>query len=187
MTRVILIFLMALSGPAAATEICDDLWFTRNRIIDLAGYCFGSNLGKATFDNTNCVGKSVNLGSAEQRDVASIQSLEKELQCKVNTRGSRLRIDDLAFRMQLRQLPVPDEFESGCLGWQEGPVALRAGRTQQDVIVGEIRAGDYLVFGHIPVGLWNYVTVWTPDFGRLKSAGWLGQKTVQSTCVGWAG
>ena len=36
-----------LASPAAASDVCDDLWFTRNLIMDRAGYCFGSVLGRA--------------------------------------------------------------------------------------------------------------------------------------------
>ena len=39
------------AGPAAADERCHDLWFARNAIMDRAGYCFGSVLGQAVFDN----------------------------------------------------------------------------------------------------------------------------------------
>ncbi|EBA16598.1 hypothetical protein RSK20926_22774 [Roseobacter sp. SK209-2-6] len=66
-------FVFALSAlplsttTAFADESCNDLWFTRNAIINQAGFCFGSNLGQALFDNGDCIAKSVPLSPEAQR------------------------------------------------------------------------------------------------------------------------
>lgn len=64
------------AAPVLASDTCHDLWFTRNAIIDRAGYCFGSPLGQAIFDNTGCIGKSVNLPPQDARTVALIRELK---------------------------------------------------------------------------------------------------------------
>ena len=89
MKRLILALIL-LASPAAAADVCDDLWFTRNLIMDRAGYCFGSALGQAVFDNGNCIGKSVSLSTQLQRQVAEIRELEKQIPCKVDTARTRL-------------------------------------------------------------------------------------------------
>lgn len=61
-----------LATTAQADGRCNDLWFTRNALINQAGYCFGSNLGQALFDNSDCQGKSVTLSPEAQRQVAQI-------------------------------------------------------------------------------------------------------------------
>ena len=64
--RALTLLLFLIASPAAASDVCHDLWFTRNLIMDRAGYCFGSMLGKATFDNSDCTGKNVSLDAGDQ-------------------------------------------------------------------------------------------------------------------------
>ena len=155
--------------------------------MDRAGYCFGSTLGKAVFDNTGCAGKSVTLSTREQRLVQRLQDQEKLLECSVNTKGTKLYVPDLAFRWELRDLPVADEHESGCIGWQVAPTPLYAGRDISSPVVSTIRPGDDVLFSHWSEGDWNYVIIQEGGWGRVKGAGWLIDKTDESTCRQWAG
>ena len=118
--RILASILIALPLPALADDICHDLWFTRNLIMDRAGYCFGSILGKSTFDNGDCTGKSVALGTAATEMVARIQASEKELACKVDTGQPVLDLEDADFRRTLTDLPLRSPFESACIGCGPG-------------------------------------------------------------------
>lgn len=53
-------------------------------------------------------------------------------------------------------------------------------------MIGEISPGDYVKYGHRPVGSWTYVTTSGPGW-RLRSGGWLDTAAVQESCRGIAG
>ena len=184
-----LVLLLALfATPAAASDVCDDLWFTRNLIMDRAGYCFGSALGQAVFDNGNCIGKSVSLSAQLQRQVAEIRELERLIPCKVDTSRTRLDLPDLETRRKLVDLPVRDEFESGCIGWQRDRSPLYAGHDDGTAIIGRVEPGDDVLWSHrSQVEGWDYVMVMQPGWGQVKSAGWMRSPTDSSACRQWAG
>jgi YARHG domain len=71
------------TAPASAAS-CYDLWYERNQIFDDNGYCFKSDLGKETFDNSDCYTSHPDLTRAEQRRVAAIKARERAKGCKVN-------------------------------------------------------------------------------------------------------
>lgn len=171
--------------PALADDGCHDLWFTRNLIMDRAGYCFGSTLGQAVFDNRGCTGKSVSLGAAEQRLVTQIRALEQSHGCRVNTGQPWLDLDDVFWRQQLWVLPVRDEFESACLGWLGSVIALRAGPGHGTAQIGQVLPGDYVGYAHIPVGGWTYVTTHSADW-QIKSGGWF-DLSIPEQCRDFAG
>ncbi len=69
--------------PALA-ESCYDLWYERNQIYDDNGFCFKTQLGRETFDNSDCYTSNPDLSSAEIRRVAQIKARERAKRCKVN-------------------------------------------------------------------------------------------------------
>lgn len=180
-----LIALVTLIAPPAVADPCNDLWFTRNLIMDRAGYCFGSPLGKATFDNAGCAGKSVELTRSEQKLVDQIRRTEKELSCKVDTKASRLSFGDKKWRWMMRDLPVASEFESGCFGWLDPETPLYVARSRNAPVASTIRRGDNLLYSHEHVDDWDYVLILRND--EVIGAGWLGDKTNEKSCEGWAG
>lgn len=184
--RMLAAILIVMPLPALATEICHDLWFTRNLIMDRAGYCFGSVLGKSIFDNSNCAGNSVSLSKAETSLVARFRGLEQELGCKVNTAQPLLSLEDMDVRRRLTDLPVRAEFESACIGWLGERVQLKAGHQPDATVVGEISRGDTIGYGHVSVGPWEYVIVKHRDW-RFKSAGWTDQTLGLDACEQVAG
>lgn len=184
--RILASILIALPLPALADDICHDLWFTRNLIMDRAGYCFGSILGKSTFDNGDCTGKSVALGTAATEMVARIQASEKELACKVDTGQPVLDLEDADFRRALTDLPLRSPFESACIGWLGERVPLKAGHRADARTVGEILPGDLVGYAYEPVGSWQYVTV-TNRAWRFKSAEWVDLERVAERCEQIAG
>ena len=69
--------------PALA-ESCYDLWYERNQIYDDNGFCFKTQLGQDTFDNSDCWTSKPQLSRAEVKRVAQIKAREKAKRCKVN-------------------------------------------------------------------------------------------------------
>ena len=187
MKRLVLLFAL-IASPVAAADVCDDLWFTRNLIMDRAGYCFGSTLGQAVFDNGNCIGKSVSLSAQAQRQVAEIRELEKVIQCKVDTGKTSLDLPDIETRRKLIDLPVRDEFESGCIGWQLDFEPLHAGHDGNSAIIGRVEPEDDILWSHrSQVEGWDYVMVMQSGWGSVKSAGWMRSPTDEKSCRQWAG
>lgn len=184
--RFLIVMFAALMPVTALADGCEDLWFTRNLIMDRAGYCFGSKLGQAIFDNADCIGKSVKLTSRASRKVAEIQALERQHQCKVNMRSTSLELIDLDLRRKLDDLPIRDEFESACIGWRQGTTPLYAARDVGSTVVGRITDSDFVSFGHVPVDGWAYVTVHAENWA-MKSGGWLGAEASEASCRQWAG
>ncbi len=69
--------------PALA-ESCYDLWYERNQIYDDNGFCFKTQLGQDTFDNSDCWTSNPQLSRAEVKRVAAIKKREAAKRCKVN-------------------------------------------------------------------------------------------------------
>ena len=181
-----LTFGVLLALPAAADQ-CDDLWFTRNQIMDRAGYCFGSTLGQAVFDNAGCLGKSVNLSPDQSALVTTIRQQEKLMECRVNTRGTYLELEDLGTRLRLWDLPVADEFESACIGFRAAPIDLRAGVAADAPVLHRVGQGSNLRYSHLPRAGWTYVVVTNAQW-QFTGAGWMPIDTVkQPDCESWAG
>ena len=84
--RVILATTIALllSATLAHAESCYDLWYERNAIYDARGYCFETQLGQETFDNSDCWTRNPKLTRAEQKRVDAIKAEERRRGCKVN-------------------------------------------------------------------------------------------------------
>ena len=183
--------LVLATGPALANDTCDDLWFTRNLVMDRAGYCFGSPLGKALFDNSNCTGKSVKLSQSAGRLVAALKAQEQDYACKVDTKRTAMTLNDMTVRRKLVDLPVAVAEESGCIGWEEPVTALHAGRDAATPETGKIQPGDHVLFGHwdqlSESSDWSYVQVFGPDWQVYKAAGWLRTGDASPKCTQWAG
>lgn len=186
MRIVYVIGLLLLGTPVFAANGCEDIWFTRNLIMDRAGYCFSSPLGRAMFDNSDCLGTQVQPHPAYQPVIGRIRSLEAQHGCQVNTNRTWLDMDDIAFRRALRDLPVYAEGEWGCIGWT-GPVApLYDGHSEPFHAIGQIQPGDYVYFGYEAPPNWAYVRIYSPGSDTFKSAGWL-YWTVRMPCAQEAG
>lgn len=169
-----LLVTLLLAAPLRAETGCEDIWFTRNLVMDRAGYCFSSPLAQALFDNSDCIGTQVALDPASQALVSRIQALEAQHGCRVDTSRRWLDMDDIHFRKALTVLPIRDEFEGGCLGWTGAVTQLYAGYYAPLQAIGQIAPGDYVSYAHLSDAPgWAYVTVHAPVWGAFKSAGWL--------------
>ncbi len=174
--RIVLVLLMLLpASHMRAADGCVDVWFTRNLIMDRAGYCFGSPLGQALFDNSDCTGAQIQLDPASQALVSRIRALEAQHGCQIDTSRHSLDIEDIAFRRVLRDLPIRQDGQWGCLGWTAAETPLYDGYTEPLGAIGQVTPGDYVLFEHEGVagGNWVYVTVHHPSWGAFKSAGWM--------------
>ena len=161
---------------------CDDLWFTRNLLFDRAGYCFGSPLGQAVFNNADCVSSNIVLNPQAKQFADYLRGLEAQHQCRVDTSRRSLALDDLHIRRQLYHLPVAVEFGSGCLNWLMGPTPLYAAPDASTPIIGQIQPSNNVYFFHEAVGSWTYVTVNLGGTDTLVSGGWLGVQMSRSSC-----
>lgn len=176
MTRPISALVAALmlgAVPAQAQDICAEAWFVRNLAFDRAGYCFGSNLGQAMFDNSDCTTKSPRLGSESRQLVAAIKSTEEMLGCRIDTSARNLSVPHEAEWRRMEDLAAPADWASGCLGWQGADFPLHAGHRPGAPVTAMARAGmviewEYDTFG--PPG-WEFVTLYTRDFAFL-GMGW---------------
>ena len=70
----------AMTGQAMAAS-CYDLWYERNEIFDRNGYCFSTQLGRDTFDNSDCYTDYPDFTRSEQRRIKQIKREERRLGC----------------------------------------------------------------------------------------------------------
>ncbi|MFV0410465.1 MAG: DUF4453 domain-containing protein [Paracoccus sp. (in: a-proteobacteria)] len=155
-------------------DACHQLWYLRNLIMDRAGYCFGSPLGRSMFDNRNCSGAEATL-DADQQDqqdqVDRLAAIEQQIGCDIDTSRQKIPVEDAEFLSRLRDLPIRDGTESSCLGWK-GPVTpVYDGYSRGSRVIGFIRPGDQLNLQHLPVGDWWPVLLYGAD-DRIRLLGW---------------
>ena len=161
--RSLVFGLIFAAGPAAALDVCDDLWFTRNLVFDRAGYCFGSVLGQAVFDNADCTTKSPNLNAADKAVVERVRAAEAEWGCKVDSGRSQLNVERIWFRALLSDLPIPSGYESACVPYIGAPTEALAGRSLGAEPVGRLEAGMTVLFEHQSEPGWEFIRVVTPE------------------------
>lgn len=183
---ILLCLLAAPAAPAAANDFCDENWFTRNLLFDRAGHCFGSPLGQAVFDNSDCIAADVTLSAEAQAVVDAIKRREARVGCDVDTSRIALDLDDIEIRRKLTVLPIIDEFAMGCIGWREAQTPLHAGPDAGSMVIGRIEPGDSVNVFHVEREGWTYVTARDAEW-RLKSGGWLGMELGEQSCEQWAG
>jgi hypothetical protein len=175
----------SMSGPALALNVCDDLWFTRNLILDRAGYCFTSDLGQAIFDNADCVEGEVALAPRAEALVDLISADEDGLQCRVDDTRTSLDIPDIPTRMLMVDLPIATLYESACVGWLGDSLELRTARNDEAEVIGAAERGDALAFQFQDEGAWSFVEVLGQD--GLLGMGWAKVQIAEENCVAIAG
>ena len=175
--------LIVTPGPAAAEEICDALWFTRNLVFDRAGYCFSSPLGQAYF-SPECTTTEPELDPDAAAVVAMVVELEAQWECSVDTRRAELSPFDTQVLTFIEDLPVPTGFESSCFGWKGGMLMLRAARRDDAQPTGFVRPGDDLLATYADIDGWSFYSM-TPQgqgLGWVRSPEWS-----EATCTALAG
>lgn len=193
--RTCLAALLTLASPTGADvwsygeAECNQLWFMRNLIMDRAGYCFGTVLGQALYDNGDCLGKEVALAPAQSRQVAGIQALERQIGCKVDTGRATLDLPHMESYRRLADMPLPDNGGSACLSWTGPSVPLLSGYGGGARQLATLEPGDSLGFGSIPEGRWVAVRLGKGGMGGATVLGWLdtGPLDLERSCAAWAG
>jgi hypothetical protein len=171
--RILTALIVALTPMSVTADaLCDELWLTRNTVFDRAGYCFGSALGKAIFDNSDCTTSAPKLDSEGETIVAQVREIETDFACSIDTSRTVLEVDHVDQRRALHHLPVKTGYESACLGYDGPALLLTAGRHPDTSFFGEIFPGDDILFGHIPVDGMEFIDL---GDGRM---GWVGSRLI---------
>ncbi len=174
--RLMIALLLAcgIAAPAAALNICDELWFTRNLAFDRAGYCFGSPLGQAVFDNSNCTTHDPVASRADQVVVDQVLEIEAEWECHIDTHRRSLDIPFLDLRRQMADLPVPHGYESACIGWRGTSMTLHSARSDKAAITGIIASGEDILFQFLEQDGWTFLISQNSgaDMGWVRSFSW---------------
>ena len=182
--KSLILSLVLVLAPGAVLADCASMWLTRNMAFDRAGYCFGSTLGKALFDNAGCIGKDVTLNAGDRGFVAHTIETEAAFECSIDTSRRSLDLPLVNLWLQLLDFPRRDDGESACLGWRGAPVNLRSaiggGR-----VLGQISRGDDVLFSHMDQAGRSFVTV--SSNGRPVSLGWVLIDYNDLSCDGFAG
>lgn len=180
------------AAPSARAEVweygaaeCNQLWFMRNLIMDRSGYCFGSALGQALYDNGDCTGKAVTLSPAQKAQADRIRALEQEIGCRVDTGATTLDVNGMAQLRRLVDMPLPDNGGSACT-WAGPEAVLHAGMGAGTAALGRLTAGDRVGFGWIGEGDW---TVISASSGGASILGWVDARALdfERNCTDWAG
>lgn len=169
--RLALLFWILSVVAVQAEDACHDLWFTRNLVLDRAGQCFGTNLGRAVFDDANCSTRSPTLSKQDQALIFLLEQKEKKLDCKVNTDSSRPPVKVVWLRMQMKTLPIVSATRLTCNEWNGPFIKLYSGiDPETSKRTGEIEVDDNVIFAHEPRGKWQFVTV--ERSSEYVGAGW---------------
>lgn len=193
MIRLTLV-LAVLASPAAAqnSAFCQELWLSRNTVMDRAGQCFQSTLGQAVFDNFDCVEGEIRLNPLDSELVRLALEVEDWAECRVDTEADRLDVGALPFHARLMELftvPVRGDSEHGCQGYQGPPLALHAGISTNTTVLGTLEPGQAFSLVHWRLrGGWEYLEV-TDGEGTPLAHGWTQgvPETVGDICDFFAG
>ncbi len=177
--------LIVFAQPALAFDACDDLWFTRNLVFDRAGYCFGSPLGRAVFDDGDCTTTTPVLLAADRALIAVVKANEREFECQVDTARNSLDLPGRKLRHEMVTLPVRDVFESACFGWLKPEVPLFDGVHGAGRQIGVVRTGDDINFSHGFEAPFSFVTVYRDEV--FQALGWGVFPFEDSACEAAAG
>lgn len=165
------------ASPASAqnSAFCQEIWLSRNTVMDRAGQCFATTLGQATFDNSDCVEGDIRLNPLDAEIVRMAREVEVWANCRVDTGAERLDPGALPFHARLMELftvPVRADTEHGCLGYQGTPIALYAGISTSMTVLGRVEPGQSFSMSHQPLrGGWEYLEVRDAD-GTPVAHGW---------------
>ncbi|MEM9780514.1 MAG: DUF4453 domain-containing protein [Pseudomonadota bacterium] len=168
--------MMAVATPAAAQDFCTEAWVIRNMIFDRLGHCFGSVMGQALFDNSNCTVSGPTPPPSLAEDVARLRDGESFVGCQINTSQQpspemyRLH----AHYARFSDLPVPDHVGGyACWGYRGPDFRLLSGANVNAPEMGIARTGQSVVttYWGRPGG-WVYGAIMTGPGGTVLTEGW---------------
>lgn len=174
-----LALLALFTGPMAyADTACEDLWFSRNVIYDAHGYCFGSPLGKAMFDNTGCTTVDPELSPELAKRVAQNWARYNAMECNVDQSQAEIAIYNRETRAQIMAQPIAAEFGDLCQTFGGPETALMNAPADSAEKLGAINVGDMLGLLHEPENDWHFITVLNSQTGKPVS-GWTSTRPTQ--------
>ena len=189
----VLIATIMMAMPAAAEDNpwCQQLWLDRNTVMDRAGQCFGSALGQAVFDNSDCTPGQRPLSPLDTAIVTQIQQMEASGNCAVDTSVQRLMPEVLEHRARLLELwtvPIRAETEHFCGGYSGPAIDLHAGISTSTSIIGRLEPGQGFGFSYDPMPPnWEYITVTDADHNRVAHGWAQGLEMRDDLCAFMAG
>ncbi len=194
-SRLILASVLGLvTAPAWADRVdpwCQNLWLSRNTVMDRAGQCFSTTLGQAVFDNSDCIAGERPLSPLDREIVARLQAMEAEFDCAVDTSANRLNPQSLEWRgrlMELWTVPIRADTEHSCGGYTGPSMDLHAGMSTSTSVIGRLESGQNFGFSHdrMPPN-WEYITVSDADY-NFVAHGWVqGIEMTDDLCTFMAG
>ncbi|MEM9786899.1 MAG: DUF4453 domain-containing protein [Pseudomonadota bacterium] len=180
---------------ANTQTLCDELWFARNAMLNDAGYCFTTPLGRSLFDNTDCTTRQPVVDRSVSEQISIIQNLERdppfaieEQRCRVDTSQQTLdQVPYIDLRRQVAFQPATDGSSGGCIGYQGRPFPLFAAPDSAAAILGTVEQGFSFSLSHLPWGEWNFAFVWRGDIaGDPWRLGWY-RADIGTNCAIFAG
>ncbi|MEJ6392762.1 DUF4453 domain-containing protein [Gymnodinialimonas sp. 2305UL16-5] len=174
--RVCVLGLMLATPVVAQNDLwCQELWLSRNTVLERAGFCFQTPLGQAVFDDFGCIPGPPSLSTTDAEIVQILLGMEEESGCAVDTSATAIdeRLHPLAERLtELSTVPIDGYTEHGCGGYLGPARDLHAGVSNEAVVIGRLEPGQNFSFAHaaMPSG-WEYITV-TQD-GHRVAHGWV--------------
>jgi len=159
---------------------CEELWFSRNAMLNDAGYCFSSPLGRSLFDNSDCTTQSPEVSPEVAVQFSRIQALELDApyvsdgMCRVDTNQTGLSdVRHLDLRKSLAFQPSTDGSSSACIGYRGEPISLRTAPDDAAEVLGQIPIGATVSYSHLPWEGWNFAIAWpTEESGLSTVMGW---------------
>lgn len=156
-------------------DLCDELWFSRNAMLNQAGYCFQTPLGQAIFDNSDCTTRTPQISDEAVQEIDKFQTLETKLGCQVNTDQSEIRVSDIEQRLLLTVQPgavFPSETEHSCLGYDGPSLSAYSAPDQSSQALYNIENGDVLDFEFGHGHEWTLTRIRSVD-GKAIHMGWV--------------
>lgn len=156
-------------------DLCDELWFSRNAMLNQAGYCFQTTLGQAIFDNSDCTTRTPQISDQATQEIAKFQTLETKLGCEINTDKSKISVSDIEQRLLLTVQPgavFPSETEHSCLGYNGPSLSAYSAPDQSSHVLYNTQTGDDLDFEFGGGHEWTLTRTRSAD-GKGIHMGWV--------------
>ncbi|MDX8354088.1 DUF4453 domain-containing protein [Cognatiyoonia sp. IB215182] len=166
---------------AEANQACEELWFARNAMLNDAGYCFSTPLGRNLFDNTDCTTRQPVVDRDISEQITLIQKLERDppfslpqARCRIDTSQPNLEeVPYIGMRLRVAFQPATDGTAGGCIGYTGDSFLLFEAPDSNSAVLGRVEPGNSFSLSHLPWGDWNFAIVWGSDIvGEPVTLGW---------------
>ena len=180
--------------PGSRASTCDSLWIERNQILNAAGYCFETPLGRAVFDNSDCTPGQPALPEAALNRIARLQAMETRRACAVSTDRQRITANgrygplrfgtgDIvlgAWPTALQELDVYPQpagrlrscTVSGLRANGDGFLALRSGPDVRYPQIGALVNGERVASKSVCMGRWCFADSVESNGQTTRRNGW---------------